>query len=270
MKKESPSVRFLYGTKPGRCCLKALTHPLVSKAAGAYLSTGLSRPLVSAYVQKNQVDMKDYANVKFQSFNDFFTRKRENAPDLDPAHLISPCDAFLTVHPIGKNRTFHIKHVDYDLERLLEDQALAAQYAGGTCLIFRLTPAHYHRYGFAASGRVCYKRRIEGKLHCVRPIAYTSVPVFVENSREYVVMDTENFGRVVQMEVGALLVGKIRNHILSDPVTQGQEKGYFEFGGSTVILLLEKGRANIDPALLCKPRKEKDVIYGQKIAITTK
>lgn len=261
MKKESPSIRFLYGTKPGRFCLKALVRPWVSKGVGVFLSSGLSRPMVSGFIKKNQIDMADYPQRKYRSFNDFFTREREN--EIDPAPLISPCDAYLSVFPIREDSVYTIKHTRYDLAQLLGDDALAKQYAGGTCLIFRLTPSHYHRYCYACSGEISEKKRIKGKLHCVRPIAYTSIPVFTQNSREYVLIQSKQLGQVVQMEVGALLVGKIKNHPVGGTVSRGKEKGYFEFGGSTIILLLEKGRIQIAPDLLGD--EEKDVRYGRSL-----
>lgn len=43
------------------------------------------------------------------------------------------------------------------------------------------------------------------------------------------------------MEVGAMMVGRITNHeAVPGYVTRGEEKGYFEFGGSTIILLTQK------------------------------
>lgn len=268
MKQETRSVRFLYQTKAGRCCLKVLVQPWVSKIAGAYLSSCLSRPLVSAYVKKNKIDLSGYPQRKYRCFNDFFTRQR-NTDDADttPSHLISPCDAYLSVYPIRDDSVYTIKHTQYRLDQLLDDPELAKHYAGGTCLIFRLTPMHYHRYCFSCRGKVAKCKRIDGKLHCVRPIAYTSIPVFTQNSREYVLIQSEQFGKVVQMEVGALLVGKIKNHPVADAAQQGKEKGYFEFGGSTIILLLEKDRVQIDPAFLTKPEVEKDVRYGMNIGV---
>lgn len=261
MKQETSSIRFLYGTKAGRFCLKVLTCPWVSKAAGVFLSSPLSRPMVKGFIRKNHVDMTPYPQRRYRSFNDFFTRQRKN--QIDAAPLVSPCDAFLSAYPIDQNSTYHIKHIDYRLDELLGDAELAQRYEGGTCLIFRLTPQHYHRYCFACSGKIETTQRLDGKLHCVRPIAYTSLPVFAQNSREYVLIDTVDFGKVVQMEIGALLVGKISNHPTDGTSNQGQEKGYFEFGGSTILLLLEKGKFQVEPALLTP--EEKDVRYGQKI-----
>lgn len=261
MKQETASIRFLYGTAPGRFCLKVLVQPWISKTAGVFLSSGLSKPMISGFIKKNHIDLTAYPQRKYRSFNDFFTRERKN--EIDTAPLISPCDAYLSAYPIGEDSVYTIKHACYDLAQLLGDKELATRYAGGTCLIFRLTPSHYHRYCFACNGKISGAKRIDGKLHCVRPIAYTSIPVFTQNSREYVLIQSEQFGNVVQMEVGALLVGKIKNHPVADTVQQGKEKGYFEFGGSTIILLLEKDRVSIDPKLLTI--EEKDVRYGQKL-----
>lgn len=264
MEKETLSVRFLYQTHLGRFLLKGLVRPWVSKAAGRYLSAGCSKWLVGAYVKKNAIDLTSYPQREYGSFNDFFTRSRPMGQiDKDKSHLLSPCDAYLSVHPVDENSVYQIKHMDYDLARLLGDAALAEHYAGGQCLIFRLTPRHYHRYGFFCDGTVEKNRRIDGKLHCVRPVAYTTVPVLGENSREYVLIGNRELGSVVQMEVGALLVGKICNHPNQKEVRRLAEKGYFEFGGSTIIVLLEKGKAQLDGRFSADA--EVEVTMGEKI-----
>lgn len=271
MKQETASIRFLYGTVAGRCCLKVLVQPWVSKLAGSFLSSRLSRPIIAPYARRNHVDLTGYDTAQFHCFNDFFTRQRSiDDADTTVGHLVSPCDAYLTVYPIDEQSTYHIKHIDYSLSQLLGDRELAAQYAGGTCLIFRLTPTHYHRYCFCCNGRIRSNKRINGKLHCVRPLAYTTRPIFGENSREYVLIDSPCFGKVVQMEVGALLVGRIRNHPGKSQACQCAEKGCFEFGGSTIILLLEKDRVSLEPRFLHQPEVEKDVRYGQKIGVIGK
>jgi phosphatidylserine decarboxylase len=69
------------------------------------------------------------------------------------------------------------------------------------------------------------------------------------------------------MEVGALLVGKIVNHHGPAAVRRGQEKGYFQFGGSTVVLLLKKDTALLDEDILENSRNgiETVVKFGEKI-----
>lgn len=244
--RDSLALRFLYNTVIGRMILWLLVQPWVSKAAGRFLSSRASWWLVPYYIRKHKIDMSgiEVPPDGFSSFNTFFTRKRKtDSCDLTHNRLISPCDGFLSLVEIGKHTVFTVKNTRFSLEELLKDRKLAAKFQDGTALIFRLTPANYHRYCHVADGRVLCSRKIRGKLHCVRPVAIQTVPVFAQNSREYQVVRTEEFGMIVQMEVGALLVGKIKNHELpsgSDHVQKGREKGYFEFGGSTIIVLLQK------------------------------
>ncbi len=241
--KESRIILFLYRTVPGRILLKILVNPYFSKAASFFLSSKISAFLIPGFIRKNAIDIRQFVVPEggYSSFNDFFTRKRRGKLGLEPKpELQSPCDGFLTVKKIDSDAVFNIKHSSYSLESLLRDRALAEEFAGGTAFIFRLTPAHYHRYVFCTDGIIISKRKIKGVLHCVRPVALESFPVFTENSREYVVIENKRIEKVIQMEVGAMLVGKITNHSVSDPgqaVTGGVEKGYFEYGGSTIIVL---------------------------------
>lgn len=272
--KDSVILRLLYETVPGRMLLKLLIQPQLSKAAGRFLSSGFSKWMVPCYIHRHQIDMRDIDIPAdgFSSFNEFFIRKRKPAcPDMPSGRLISPCDGLLTIAKIKNGTTFDIKRTRYSLEDLLEDSALAAEFQGGTALIFRLTPADYHRYCYAASGVVRGSRKIPGRLHCVRPVALRTVPVFTQNSRAYQILRTHRFETMIQMEIGALLIGKINNRRLS-PVNRrvqaGEEKGYFEFGGSTIVLLLRQNAARIDKHLYDRPRRggEIPVRIGETIA----
>lgn len=248
--KESLSLRFLYRTAVGRLLLKPLIARPLSKLAGKYMSSSLSRPLIRRFVKKNGINLADYEEVRYRSFNDCFTRKikAENRPIPMEADLfVSPCDARLSVYPIREDSVFHIKGSDYSVKGLLGgNEALTEKYAGGTCLVFRLCVHHYHRYVYFDGGKKGENTFLPGKLHTVRPIALETFPVFVQNCREYTVMETENFGTATQIEVGAMLVGKIQNHHAEHTFARGEEKGMFLYGGSTVVLLLEKDTAMID------------------------
>ena len=249
--KNSWMLFFLYKTVPGRMLLKLLVQPGVSKAAGRFLSSRLSKWMVPYYIRKNKIDLSDIEIPPkgFSSFNDFFTRKRRTRDGAFSCEgLISPCDGFLTPVKIRENTIFSIKHTEYSLKDLLRDEDLAGKFQDGRALVFRLTPANYHRYCYAANGRVLLHKKIQGMLHCVRPIALRNVPVFTQNSREYTMMKTEKFGTMIQMEIGALLVGKIRNHDSAfkiNEVEAGEEKGWFEFGGSTIVLLVQKDKIRL-------------------------
>lgn len=260
--KDTAGVNFLYHTPPGRALLRLLICPGVSKALGAFLDTGVSRHLVSPFVKSTKLDLSDYPEVSYRSFNDFFTRRvKEGRRPIDKTAdtLVAPCDGKLTVYPITEDAVFSIKHSSYALKDLLRDEALAKEFEGGTCLIFRLTPDDFHRYSFMDDGRILSSSIIPGVLHTVRPIAFRRYPVYLENAREYAVLETANFGKVIQMEVGALFVGRIVNHPLTTFV-RGQEKGKFEFGGSTILLLLQKDAAVIDEELLENTRQNKESI----------
>ena len=161
--------------------------------------------------------------------------------------------------------TVRIKGHDYRLEDLVGDREEAARFAGGTCLVFRLSVDDYHRYMHVGTGPVIKRKRIDGKLHTVSDFS-KQFPIFIENQRCYEVVESDGLGRYLQMEVGALLVGKIVNRE-EDRAVLGREKGYFEFGGSTIIVLLEKGRMFLDEGLTDHIREgmECRVKYGERI-----
>ena len=260
----------LYGSAPGRMLLKPLTAPWLSKLAGSFLSTGASKVFIKPFIKSNHIDMSQFEPVEYESYNDFFSRRirPEARPiDMDPRHLISPADSKLTALPITETGRFTLKHTQYTVGSLLKDPALAAEYVGGWCLIFRLTVDDYHRYCYAFSGEKGGNIRIPGKLHTVNPIANDFFPIYKENAREYTILHTRAFGDVIAMEVGALLVGKIVNHHGPSSIRRGQEKGYFQFGGSTVVLLLKKDTLKMDADILENSALgiETVVRFGEKI-----
>lgn len=263
-------LRLLYGTAPGRAALRVLTKPLVSQLAGAALEHPLSTVAIPPFVASKHIRMEDFAEEKYRSFNAFFTRpiKPEARPvDYDPAALIAPCDAKLTVVPITEHTRFTVKGTEYSLSAFLGCGKLAKQFDGGLCMIFRLTPDDYHRYCYPDDCRPGKTRCIEGVLHTVNPVSAKYVKVYHENTRTVTLLHTAHFGKVLQIEVGAMMVGRIVNHPHGKWVARGVEKGYFEFGGSTVVMILEAGAAEPDPQILSNSRNGAETIvrYGSKI-----
>lgn len=274
--KDTLTLRFLYRTCFGRMILKVLVHPWVSKVMGGFMSSKLSKAYIPYFMKKNNINMDGVIVPEegFASFNDFFTRKQEMKEiDVPYGTLISPCDGFLTPLKIKRDSAFTIKGSRYSMNDLLQNAELARKFEDGVALIFRLTPAHYHRYSYPADGHIHGSKRIDGELHCVRPIALRTLPVFVRNSREYQVIETEEFGTIVQMEVGALLVGKISNHkrpLINGDVKAGEEKGYFEFGGSTIVLFLQKDAIRLKRKFYSKDHEEIPVKVGEALGKTNK
>lgn len=245
-------LRFLYTTAPGRLLLRPLIRPGFSKFMGHVLNSRISRVLVGPFIRKNGITMGDYPPRRYRSFNDFFTRTilPERRPvDPAPDHLIAPCDSKLSAIHLEPDARFYIKGVEYTAGDLLRSEELAEQFAGGWLLLFRLTVDDYHHYLYPLSGSESPRVVIPGVFHTVNPLAAGLRPIYRENTREYTCTETE-FGALLQMEVGALLVGRISNHSWSGPVQRGTEKGMFEFGGSTVVLILEPGRLQPDEDIL--------------------
>lgn len=222
--------------------LKMLVNPSVSVASARLLNSPLSRPLIPLFVRKNNINMSYYIVPAggYRSFNDFFTRRmEEDFIRFEGGELVSPCDGLLTVSEIDQNSIFRIKHSEYSLKELLKSEDIARRFTGGRAYVFRLTPAHYHRYIWTTDGTVCEEKTIRGVLHSVQPVCHEKTKVFIQNTREYAIISNPKLGEVVQMEIGALLVGKISNHGIEKyrHVSAGEEKGFFEYGGSTIVVL---------------------------------
>ena len=237
-------LQYLYTKALGRMLLTPLVQPQVSRLAGNYLSSRHSTRMIPQFIQKNNIDMSSYEKTESASFNDFFVRRikegKRPIPE-DTNLLISPCDCKASVYKIQDNTTFSIKNTEYTLRTLLRSPKLARLFRGGYAYLLRLTVDDYHRYIYAASGRKSKNYHIDGSFHTVNPVANDYLPIYKENTREYTVIYTKEFGEIIQMEVGALLVGKISNHRKDRCiVTRGEEKGFFEYGGSTIIVLTKK------------------------------
>ena len=267
---ESAALRFLYGTAPGRGVLKLLTRPGLSRAAGRFLDAPVSRLLIGPFAQKNHIKRSDYLPERYSCFNDFFCRRIR--PELrpmpaDPAVLMAPCDGLLSAYHLTGETVLPVKQSRYTLSELLHGDRAAARFSGGDALVFRLCVDHYHRYCYVDDGYKGENIFLPGMLHTVRPIALQSVPVFARNCREYTVLQTERFGALTQMEVGAMLVGRIVNHHGPGPVRRGEEKGLFQYGGSTVVLLVEKDRLALTGELsdACGTGRELPVKLGQML-----
>lgn len=264
------SLNFLYKTIPGRFFLKPLASRPLSKLAGAYLDSQLSACLIKNFAKNNNINLDDYETDGIKTFNQFFRRKIKEGKrpfDMEPSHLCTPCDGLLSVWNISDDTVLPVKQSQYTISSLLRDKELASEYKDGLCLVFRLCVDNYHRYAYADSGKKGPNIFIPGVLHTVRPIALETRPVFVENCREYTTIESPEFGKLVQMEVGAMLVGRIVNLEGEGKAERGKEKGFFEYGGSTIILLVKKDMVKLRQDILDNSQAgiERPVKMGEMI-----
>ena len=259
--KDSFILKFLYGNVLGRFILKLFTMKWFTNLGALYMRSSLSKLRIKKFIKQNNINMEDYVMDNYKCFDEFFIRKikEDKRPlNLDNNLLLSPCDSKLSVYKIDDDTILNIKNSSYTIGELLNDNELAKSYKGGYCLVFRLCVDDYHRYHYIDDGINMYTKKINGIFHTVRPIAFKYKKVFSENSREYSLLKTNNFGNVIQMEVGALLVGKICN-LDKKEFKRGEEKGYFRFGGSTIVLLFEPNKIIIDQDILDKTSKDIEV-----------
>lgn len=266
------SVSFLYQNALGRIVLKLLNNHFTSSLVGTYMNSRFSKKRIKKTIMQNKIDMSIYEDKDYANFNDFFTRRKKNLNfDMDKNHFVSPSDAKLLVKKLDKNVTFDIKGSMYHINDIVGDNILS-DYQNGYALIFRLEITDYHRYHFIDNGTIDEYKFIKGKLHTVQPIAYEKYKVFHTNSREYTVLHTENFNDIVMCEVGAMMVGKITNYKNVKTFKKGDEKGYFEFGGSTIILFVKDNIIKIDDDILKNSQKGKETIVscGEKIGVAVK
>ena len=246
---KSKSLRFLYNTFLGRIVLKVLYNKWVSKLVGIILGTHISKIMINNYIKKNNIDMARFEKKDYYSFNDFFTRKIKSFDKpKDLSAFIANCDSKISIYDISKDLLLDIKNSKYSIRELIDDNELAQKYENGICIIYRLEPQDYHHYIYIDDGNLLMHKKIQGKLHTVNPIVYDKYKVFVENTREVSLLDTKRFGKIVQIEVGALCVGKINNKN-NKLFKRFEEKGFFEFGGSTIIHLIEKDMVSINPQI---------------------
>lgn len=147
--------------------------------------------------------------------------------------------------PIQEDCIFPVKGSQYRLSDLVDEEALTQLFGSGICLIFRLQAVDYHHFCYIDDGFQYTNHFIEGMLHSVQPAACERVPVYWLNRRMWTLMDTKHFGKMIQIGVGAFLVGGIVHEASGSEFRKGQEMGHFELAGSTVVQLFQEGRIRL-------------------------
>ena len=257
---------FLYNNPIGRIFLGIAVSPFVSNIYAWKNSKKSSAKKIPAFIRDHNINMSDYEDREYKSFTDFFTRKiryGKRPVDMKPESMISPADSKLLVYEIEKDTTLRIKGRTYTVDEILGDSDNAKEFAGGYALVFRLTVDDYHRFCYPDKGCLISKRMIKGKLHTVSPVSKNH-KIYMENTRLVNLLKTEKFGTVAYIEVGAMLIGRIVDNG-TDVFEKGQEKGYFEPGGSTVIILVKNVEIDKDIMEQSASGIETKVRYGERI-----
>ncbi len=267
---QDKTLSFLYENAVGRFFTKLLVRRFVSNIGRLYMESRFSKRRIGKLIERHNIDMNEYESREFKSFNDFFVRKLApgaRSVDMSPEAVVSPADSKLTVYDITEDSVYRIKGCDYSITTLLGgDHELAHEFLGGKCFIYRLTVDNYHRYGYIDNGTEISYKFIPGILHTVNPIATSRIDVYGKNCRELTLLETENFGRVAYIEVGAMMVGRINNHH-KPTFNRGDEKGFFSFGGSTIIMLYKKDTVKTDEDIAENSKTEIETVvrFGERV-----
>jgi phosphatidylserine decarboxylase len=228
--------------------------PFLSRLYGYLQKKTKSKKKILPFIESYHVIMDDFVEPEggFTSFNDFFIRKLKK--EARPIHAgenvaILPADGRYLVFPnLSKSTTFFVKGQKLSLEALLQDPVLIKRYEEGSLVFARLCPTDYHRFHFPCEGTPSSPRLMNGCLQSVNPIALRkNIKILSENKRVITEIDTTHFGKVLYIEVGATAVGTIQQTYEPHKFyAKGEEKGFFEFGGSTILILFEKNTIVFD------------------------
>jgi phosphatidylserine decarboxylase len=250
-------IKLLYQSAAGKLLSPIFANKLLSKAYGQLQSSMVTQLKVPKFVKNFNIDLNEYEagsvevdnkELSYKNFNEFFIRKFKKGKRKfvqDSNVLPACCEArYFGYDKIDDDVLVPVKGKYLNAAQLIGDAEKAKPFEGGSLVIARLCPVDYHRYHYPDSGKTIESFPIHGQFHSVNPIALKNRPeIFIANERRVSILETKNFGKLAYIEVGAAMVGKIiQSHDEDKSFRRGQEKGYFLFGGSTVIVIGEQGR----------------------------
>ena len=245
---------------------------------------------------------------EYTSFNNFFYRKLKpgvrscECPDDDNVCVSAADCRLMLLDSVDEAKRVWIKGRHFSISELLgaadSDGKLTAQFNGGSLAIFRLAPQDYHRWHWPVSGKVQARTPLDGEYNTVNPLAVRKdVDVFTGNKRVVCPIDTQQFGLVLLVAIGATMVGSINfvscrcsgvDHnppegesrrncqdgkcVAGDTVHRFDEHGYFAFGGSTCIVLFQPGAIAFDEDIRRNSEKSMETLIkvGRRIGVATK
>jgi phosphatidylserine decarboxylase len=277
-------IKFLYCSVAGKKMGSLVTNKYFSKADGAFQDLPSSHRKVRPFIEKFNIPIEDYEpgsrpsldpRDSYRSFNEFFIRKfklGKRSFVSDPYRMPAFAEArYVGFDAIDEKSKYPVKGQYLLAKDLIGNDQISKIFDGGPLLIARLCPVDYHRYHYPDNGKVVEHFPVAGAYDSVNPFALQyKNQIFIKNERYVSILQTENFGRLAYIEVGAICVGKIvQTHRWNKSFLRGEEKGYFLFGGSTVILVGEKGawKPSKDISLNTSNGIETYLHLGQEVAV---
>lgn len=246
------AVQWLYESPVAKILSPLICRAPLSKVYGQLQNTSWSKSKIAPFIKEFSIPIEDFLPESgiYNNFNDFFIRqfrkgKRQFVQNKNEMAAFAEARYF-GYESMTSDQKIPVKGSCLSAEALLDNTKWSGIFKDGPLLLARLCPVDYHRFHFPDSGKVIEDYRIHGLFHSVNPLALKAKPeIFIQNERHVTILETENFGKLAYIEVGAVCVGKIvqaKKLFSGMTFKKGDEKGYFLFGGSTVIVLGEKGK----------------------------
>lgn len=257
-----------------------LSRKFISKLYGLFAKSKSSKRFIKYFIRHSKMSSETIKSQleSYNSFNDFFIRKLHDSDrpvDKKNDSLTAPSDGkVLAYHNINGTESFQIKRNLFDLSQFLKNENLTSDFSGGTMIIIRLSLSDYHHFSFPVSGFAYNTTRINGKLYAGGSYSLKKItPFYTENVREITLINSDHFGLVAQIEIGAFTVGSIKQLFKSETrIQKGEPKGCFELGGSTIVLLFKKDMIIVDNDILQNSLKEIEtkILLGEKLGRNNK
>lgn len=275
------ALSFLYGNSGLSRLIRPWLLPALTKWSGfsSFYGWLQKRPSsarkIRPFIENFEVDSSEFLEPisHYRSFNDFFIRRLKTHArpvDPDPRVAIIPADGrYYFYANIAQCPGFIVKGQKFDLKTLLNKTEIPAQYQAGSMVLARLCPSDYHRFHFPCDCTPESTQMINGWLYSVNPLAIKqNVHILAQNKRTLCELQTSSFGTILYMEVGATSVGSIQEtYTPGQWQAKGAEKGYFEFGGSALILLFPQNSIVFDADLLAATEEGLEIrcLMGQSM-----
>jgi phosphatidylserine decarboxylase len=237
-----------YESHPHRSVAQWLeSHPLYDGLIAAYQNTRLSAWKIGRFVRRHNIDMSEFEPGPYRTYAEFFDRR------FLPGKRAFPEDAndmgafgegrYFAWESLDPGMIFPVKGWSLNPATLLGGEERVPGFAGGPVILARLSPVDYHHLHYPDDGVTVEEKRLGHRLWTVNKNAMNNQPdILFRNERHVQLLETEHFGRLGFVEIGALSVGRIvQVHGKDTPFRRGEEKSVFRFGGSAVVVFGQKG-----------------------------
>jgi phosphatidylserine decarboxylase len=237
-----------YESHPRRSLYQRLeSHPLYDWMVAAYQNTRMSARKIEPFVRRHNIDMSAFEPGPYKTYADFFDRRflpGKRCFPTNPREMGAFGEArYFGWEELDPGMQFPVKGSSLEPIALLGHEKRVKAFEGGPVLLARLSPMDYHHLHYPDDGHTVDDDRLGYRLWTVNPNALQNQPdILFRNERHIQLLDTENFGLLGFVEIGALSVGRIvQVHGKERPYRRGEEKSLFKFGGSAVVLFGQKG-----------------------------